>query len=104
MPEDYRPLTVQTCVNTNINTPLNAHFGVVYQLRSLKGLLSNVKTWNESHKGNTVAVCETTVFMHYIENIIIKYFSQTTTDTAVAFFNILFSQVWWYYHNIGKNL
>lgn len=100
MPEDYRPLTVQTCVNTNINTPLNAHFGVVY----LKGLLSNVKTWNESHKGNTVAVCETTVFMHYIENIIIKYFSQTTTDTAVAFFNILFSQVWWYYHNIEKNL
>lgn len=103
MPEDYRPLTVQTCVNTNINTPLNAQFGVVYQLRSLKGLLSNVKTWNESHKGNTVALCETTVFIHYIENII-KYFSQTTTDTAVAFFNILFSQVWWYYHNIEKNL
>lgn len=88
MPEDYRPLTVQTCVNTNINTPLNAHFGVVSQLRSLKGLISNVKTWNESHKGNTVAVCETTVFMHYIENI--------------AFFNILFSQVWWHYHNIEK--
>lgn len=76
MPEDYGPLTVQMCI-TQIQTHSSTHI----VLHSARGFLSAAKT--ESHRGNSVAACETTMFTRYTVTIIIKYFSQTPIDIAI---------------------